>query len=271
LISPITGKVVTASARITPAVLKLGSVCLDTEVDEPVRLVNRGTATLHAQPPTMEAPFAVLFVDPISYPETGALLSSNEEAVAHVRFPTDKAKRVEGKLTWDVDAPEAPFRIDATLDVKDAGTAVSPAMLEFEQVRIDERSDRRTIRLENCGAVETDVVVRGVSASRGSVEAWEVLPRTLQQRLGPGGKLTIEVRFAPDRDGRHAATIDLEVDGVGQIVELFGEALGSEVERDSLYGCTCDIPGAPSQGLPLAIVIVCALIPRRRTRSSAIS
>ena len=264
LVTPITGKVVTASARVTPTTLRLGSVCIGTMIDEPVKLVNDGTARLRVQPPTMEDPFAVAFVDPVSYPSTGALLGPLEEAKASVRIATSEKGRVTGKLAWDVDVPDAPFVIEATLDVKDAGIAVSPQAIGFDQVRVDDRSDRRTIRLENCGDFELDVVLAGVSAVRGSADAWELTPETLTTRLEAGAKLAIEVRFAPTRTGPHVAIVKLAVDGVAQEIELTGDALGDDVEPGSLYACSCNAPGAPWHGMPLLVVIVVIALRRKR-------
>ena len=266
LVTPITGKIVTASARVSPTSLRLGSVCVGTELDEAVKLVNNGTAKLRVQPPVMDDPFAVMFVSPVSYPEAGALLSPLEEASANVRLSTQTAGRVTGKLTWDVDAPEAPFVIEASVEVKEDGTAVSPQAIGFDQIRVDERSERRTVRLENCGDIETTVQLLGVSASRGGADAWQLLPPKTTTTLKSGEKLTIEVFFAPARSGPHLANIELVIDGLRQEIELTGEAIGGDVERTSLYACSCDVPGAPWQGLPIVIVIVCAVLPRRRRR-----
>ena len=267
LVTPITGKIVTASARVTPTSLKLGSVCVGAQIDEPVKLVNNGTAKLRAQPPIMDNPFAVTFVNPVSYPDAGALLLPLEEASATVQLSTAVAGRVAGKLTWDVDAPEAPFVIEASVEVKEDGTAVSPQVIGFDQVKIDERSDRRTVRLENCGDLATTIQLLGVTASRGNASAWQLLPPKLMTALEPGEKRTIEVFFAPTRSGPHLANIELVVDGLRQEIELTGEAIGGDVERKSLYACSCDVPGAPWQGLPIAFFVL-VIICRRRTGSS---
>jgi hypothetical protein len=268
LVTPITGKVVTASARVTPTALRLGSVCVGTPIDEPVKLVNNGTARLRVQPPMMQQPFAVLFVDPVSYPEGGAPLAPLEEATASVRIATAEPGRVSGDLTWDVDAPDAPFVIEASLDIKDAGIAVSPIAIGFDQVRVDERSDRRTIRIENCGDLASEIVLDGVAASRGDAGAWELTPSRVTTRLEPGDKLTIDVRFAPTRPGPHTAIVKLAVDGVAEQIELTGNALGDTLDRESLYACSCDAPGgAAIHALPLLLAVAAiVLVPRRRRR-----
>ena len=265
LVTPITGKVVTASARVTPTELRLGSVCVGTVVDEPVKLVNSGTAILHAQPPMMNDPFAISFVSPVNYPEGGALLSPLEEATATVRLSTQTAGRVMGKLMWDVDAPEAPFVIDASVEVKQDGTAVSPQAIGFDQVRAGERSERRSVRLENCGDAPTAIQVLGITSMRGGADAWELLPPKLQTMLEPGEKRTLEVFFAPRHAGPHIATIQLDVDGQRQEIELTGEALGGATERTSLYACSCTTGGPQSIAFALVLLLV---ICRRRTGSS---
>jgi hypothetical protein len=267
LVSPITGKVVTASAKITPSSLRLGSVCKNTPIEEPVKLVNTGTARLHAQPPEMQDPFALLFTNPTSYPTGGALLTpQGGEATATVRLDTSQRQMVSGELVWDVDVPENPLRVMASVEIKEDGTAVSPQLVTFDQIPIDERSERRSIRLENCGTTPSSIVVKGLQAVKGSAGAWQVQPPTLQAMLEPQEKRTIEVTFAPKHPGTYIAKILLEVDGVAQDVELTGEGLGDEVDRKSLYACSCEIPASPLSVVPLVIVVVCVVLPRRRRR-----
>lgn len=268
LVSPISGKVVTASARVTPTSLRLGSVCVGTMIDEPVKMVNNGTARLRVRPPMMENPFAITFVNPVSYPPAGALLAPLEEALASVRISTQMPGKVMGKLTWDVDVPGAPFVIDATLDIKDAGTAVSPQAISFDEIRVAERSERRTIRLENCGDAPSEIVLDGVTAMRGTADAWELTPSRVTTRLEPTDKIAIEVRFAPKQAGVHAATVRLAVDGVTEEIELTGEAIGDDVKRESLYACSCAAGGSPWQGL-LVLAVWLVIIFRRRTGSSS--
>lgn len=264
LVTPVTGKVVTASARVTPTALRLGSVCIGAQIAEAVELANVGTANLRAQPPIMDVPFAVRFVSPVSYPEGGALLSPGDEANATVTLSTLTPGRSAGTLTWDVDAPEAPFVIEAVVEVKEDGTAISPQVVGFEQIRVDERSERRTIRLENCGDFATHVQLLGVTSKRGDASAWQLSPPKSDTFLQAGEKLTLDVYFAPKRTGPHLASVELVVEGLREEVELTGEAIGDNAERKSLYGCDCNTGGPPSLLLALVLVIIC----RRRTGSS---
>jgi hypothetical protein len=261
LVTPITGKVVTASARVTPTALKLGSVCIGTQIAEPIKLANVGTANLRAQPPVMDNPFAVMFVSPVSYPEGGALLSPGDAADATVTLSTLMKGRVAGTLTWDIDAPEAPFVIEAAVEVKEDGTAVSPQAIGFDQIRVDERSERRTIRLENCGDFATNIQLLGVTSTRGDASAWQLMPPKTTTFLQAGEKLTIDVYFAPKRTGPHLASVELVIDGLREEIELTGEAIGDAAERKSLYGCDCNTGGAPSLLLVLVLFAIC----RRRT------
>ena len=263
LVTPITGKVVTASARVSPGMLQLGSVCVGTAVEEPVKLVNDGTALLRVQPPMMEDPFALTFVDPVSYPDDGAPLAPLEEATALVRVATAAAGNVEGSLLWDVDAPGAPFMISATLTIKDAGIAVSPSAIGFDDVRVDDRSERRTIRIQNCGDLPSDIVLDGVEPMRGPAHAWQLTPSRTATRLAPGDKLAIEVRFAPTRSGLHRAMVKLAIDGIAEQIELTGTGLGDTVDRASLYACSCDAPGAPVHALPWMVAMLIVLRRRR--------
>ena len=177
--------------------------------------------------------------------------------------PTPKPVDISGK--WVV-ALELSIGTSApALEIKQDGTAVSPQAIAFDQIRVDERSERRTVRLENCGELPTTVRLLGVTASRGSADSWQLLPPQLMQTLEPGEKLAIEVFFAPARTGPHLASIELLVDGLRQDIELTGEAIGDNLDRKSLYGCDCNTGGTP----PLLLVLfVLVAICRRRSGSS---
>jgi MYXO-CTERM domain-containing protein len=261
---PITGKVVTAHAHLTPRTLDLGTACVGTPIVGNVTMVNDGTATLLVQAPTMNQGFTAFPITPQSYPPEGAALAPGKSAMAGVTPAVSSPGRLTGTLTWDVNAPEAPFEIPVTLEYIAEGTGVSPSELAFGTQSLDVPSSQQTITLENCNLEPVSVEVRGVISREGAVTAWTVDPRTLQTTLGSHGKQRITVAFEPHEPGHYAARIELAIDGETRTIELTGDAPGDRLDRTSFYACSCSGPGAPSQGWPLVAAVV--LVVRRRRR-----
>ena len=263
---PITGKVVTAHAHLTPRTLDLGTACVGTPIVGNVTMVNDGTATLLVQAPTIDQGFTAFPITPQSYPPEGAALAPGKSAVAGVTPAASAPGQLTGMLTWDVNAPEAPFVIPVSLEYIAEGTGVSPSELAFGTQSLDVPSHQQTITLENCNLEPVSVTVRGVVSREGAVAAWKVDPSTLQTTLGSHGKQRITVAFEPHEPGHYAARIELDIDGVTRTIELTGDAPGDRIDRTSFYACSCSGPGAPSQGWPLVVAVV--LVIRRRRRVS---
>lgn len=266
---PIAGKVVTPSARVSPAALDLGTACVGTRVTGAVRLINSGTATLMMQRPEMDRSFTTQLEHPGDYP---APLSPGTAATVGVIPETSMIGPIDGTLTWDVDAPAGPFSVPVTLRYIDAGTAISPRALIFGSIEVDQISQRQTITLENCNLQPIRLAIEGVTASAGDADAWDVSPREDERTLGPRDKLQIAASFRPRRAGRHVAQIRISIDGAPGEIELVGEALGELSEPTSFYACTCSGGGgggAPVQGGVLAAAVL--LVIRRRRRAAPTS
>jgi len=263
---PITGKVVTPKAYVTPAALDLGTACIGTSVTGNVMLVNDGTATLHVQPPTMDNSFTPLFVSPTMYPAdgSGATLSPSSSAIAGVTPSSSSVGPITGMLTWSVDAPGAPFRVPVTLDYIEEGAALSPRQLGFGSIEVDTTSLQQKITLQNCNATPIIVRVEGLQNVQGGVDAWDVQPRLVEKPLGRHDTLEIFARFVPKQAGKHVARVKLVVDGEPRYVELTGDASGIIRERASLYGCDCSSGGSPWSASPFGAVLWMLLRRRRR-------
>ena len=264
---PISGKVVTAHAHLTPRTLDLGTACVGTPVVGNVTMVNDGTATLLVQAPTSNQGFTAFPINPQSYPPEGAALAPGKSATAGVTPAASSPGQLTGMLTWDVNAPEAPFVIPVSLEYTAEGTGVSPSELAFGTQSLDVASTQQTITLENCNLDPVSVEVCGVVGKEGAVDAWKVDPRMLQTTLGSHGKQRITVAFEPHEPGHYAARIELSIDGETRSIELTGDAPGDPVARTSFYACSCSGPGAPSQGWPLVVAVV-VVVRRRRRRVS---
>ncbi|MFN0253525.1 MAG: choice-of-anchor D domain-containing protein [Kofleriaceae bacterium] len=265
---PVTGKVVRARVLVVPEELDLGTACVDSQVVGQVLMINDGTATLTMQRPTMTNAFAALYQDPMDYP---APLLANKTAMIGVTPSASTSGLLEGSLSWEVDAPGSPFRIPVRLEYIADGAAVSPGRLPFGVIPVETRSERKTIRLENCGTAPVTLDLGGVTGRTGGTKVWDVQPNRGTIVLAPDGVQLIGVEFAPLRRGSYAATIELEIDGISRPIEIFGDASGPILEPTSFYACTCAGSSAPSRGWPVLLALLVIGVPRRRRRTGSSS
>lgn len=263
---PITGKVVRAAVRVVPEQLDLGTACVDSQVIGQVLMINDGTATLTMQRPTMTNSFAAVLQDPTDYP---APLLANKTAMVGVTPSASTSGPLDGSLRWDVDAPGSPFEVPIHLEYIADGAAVSPGRVAFGVVPVETRSEKKTIRLENCGTAPVTLELGGVTGRTGGTRVWDVQPNRGTIVLPPDGVQLIGVEFVPVRRGSYAATIELDIDGVAHPIEIFGDASGPILEQQSFYGCACQGSQAPSRGWPVLVAL--ALVIRRRSRSGSSS
>jgi hypothetical protein len=261
---PITGKVVRAHVRVVPEELDLGTACVDSQVVGQVLMINDGTATLTMQRPTMSNAFAALYQDPMDYP---APLLANKTAMIGVTPSASTSGLLEGSLSWEVDAPGSPFQIPIRLEYIADGAAVSPGRLPFGVIPVETRSERKTIRLENCGTAPVTLELGGVTGRTGGTKVWDVQPDRGTIVLPPDGVQLIGVEFAPLRRGSYAATIELEIDGIARPIEIFGDASGPILEPTSFYACSCAGSSALSRGWPVLLALL--VISRRRRSGSS--
>jgi uncharacterized protein (TIGR03382 family) len=207
----------------------------------------------------MDAGFKPTFESPAAYP--ASLLAGTSATVA-VSPSMQAVGAADGSLTWDVDAPGAPFTIPVHLEYIDVGTATSPARLDFGQLDVATMSLPSRVTLQNCNAVPITVTIDGVVSQRGAVDAWDLQPRFDQRTLAPHDKMTVSVGFAPRRAGVYRAQIKADVDGEARFVDLLGEGIGALPDHTSFYACSIGSGGGATLGWPLAAIV--ALLRRRR-------
>jgi len=266
LVYPVTGKITTPAAYVTPEKLELGTACVGSDVTAMISMVNSGTARLTIERPQLESQTGSSFtLQPQSPPTYPAPLLAGMTATVGVSPAADSPGARSGTLTWAVDAPRSPFVIPASLEFIETGTAISPASLNFSTVKVDEISIRYLVVLQNCNTVPVLVTVDGVTASRGGTAAWKVEPSQDSRTLAPQDKLTIGVAFAPRRHGHHVAQLRLGVDGDTRTVTLEGDGIDLDFKRTSFYACGCTTPSARA-GWPIALAVALALRRRRRPR-----
>ena len=257
---PIHGKVVTAAAHVTPSTLNLGTACIGGQVTGVLALVNDGTATLNPSAPTIDQSFTPLFQSPTSYP---AMLPPTFSATVGITPVSSTAGPLHGTLTWNVDAPTAPFVVPVSLVIVDSGAAVSPNDLDFGELEVGVKSDLRTITLENCDPTPITITTHGLMGVQGSTDAWQLVPPMETLLLPPNQPITVQVGFAPLRAGHYDAQFLYDADGIAGSVELVGDGHGAP-SPTSFYACSCSGPSAPAKGWPIAAAVVIVVVRRRR-------
>jgi len=260
LMFPVTGKVTTPAAYVSPEKLDLGTVCIGSGLSTTVSLINSGTARLLMQPPQIDSPaFALQLQSPPSYP---APLLAGTMATVGVAPVAQTPGELAGKLTWSVDVPMV-FEVPVSLTLIETGTAISPASLDFSTVKVREISPRYMVTLQNCSLSPVMVTVDGVTSTRGGIAAWKTEPSLDARTLAPQDKLTISVAFAPLRRGHHVAQLRVSVDGERHFVTLQGDGIDLDFKLTSFYACGCTTPRART-GWPIAVAIALVMLRRRR-------
>jgi hypothetical protein len=264
LLYPVTGKVTTPAAYVSPEKLELGTVCIGTGASATVSMINSGTARLTMDRPEVDPAFALQLQSPPSYP--APLLAGTMATLAVIPVAQNPGE-LTGGLTWRVDAPGSPFVVPVSLAFIETGTAISPASLTFSTVNVGEISPRYTVTLQNCSTTPVAVTVEGVTSTRGGIAAWKVDPSRDSRTLAPQDKLTISVAFAPLRRGHHVAQLELGVDGERRFVLLDGDGIDLDFKLTSFYACGCSTPRVRS-GWPIVLAIALVVLrPRRRRRA----
>jgi hypothetical protein len=259
---PVTAKVVTPAAKITPTSLELGTVCVGTQASGEIVVTNTGTATLKmAMPPTMDMAF-IPFYDTI-YPYD---LMEDRMVSTEIRPASSSAGMKDGTLTWEVDASLPPFIVPVTLETIGEGTAISPGKVELGTWDVGARSPDRVIRLENCSMAPVEILHRGVVSTRGRADAWDVRPKTDSRVLGAHDTMLITVAFVPTEAGVHRAELSLEIDGQQRFVPLEAEGIGLFLDKTSFYACSCSSDVGPRGLLGLVPVLFAFLFATRRRR-----
>jgi hypothetical protein len=261
---PVTGKVVTPHSRVAPPALDLGTACVGSQVTGTVMLINDGTAMLKVEQPRMDMAFSAASPPGVSYPST---LPAGMSIMATVSPAMSASGELAGTLTWEDDVPSI-YLVPVTLDYVSEGTAVSPAVLDFGAIRVEDNAPPQHITLENCDPIETTVSIKSITTKNSPVGAWRIDPRLgYSKQLMPHDKQGITVTFAPPARGRYEANLVVEANGKLSTIHLIGDATGQGFDDTSFYACGCSGGFAPGGGAPILIAL--GFIVRRRRGSSS--
>lgn len=260
---PVTGKVVTASSRVAPEQLDLGTACTGTQVSGNVMLINTGTATLEVDTPQIDASFVV------SSPDTPARLPPTMSFTATVSPATNATGAIASVLAWHDDVP-TDHAVPVKLEYIESGTALSPRGLDFGSVEVDVPVPPRRIELQNCDMTPTDIEIESLRTRRGALVAWYIDPRVgYGKQLAGREEQSISVSFEPPARGRYEADLTIVTAEGKQVIRLVGDATGRDFDRTSFYACACRAPGPPLHGWPIATAIAIVVLRRRRRRGSS--
>jgi hypothetical protein len=262
---PVTGKVVTPHSRVAPAALDLGTACVGSQVTGTVMLINDGTAMLKVEQPRMDMAFSAASSPGVSYPST---LPAGTSLMATVSPAMSANGELAGTLTWQDDVP-SDYMVPVTLDYVSDGTAVSPAVLDFGAIRVEDNAPPQHITLENCDPLATTVTIKSITTKNSPVGAWRLDPRLgYSKQLMPHDKQGITVTFAPPARGRYEADVIVEANGKLSKIHLIGDATGQGFDDTSFYACGCSNGFVPSGGAPILFALI-FIVRRRRGASSA--
>ncbi len=263
---PVTGKVVTPHSRVAPAALDLGTACVGSQVTGTVMLINDGTAMLKVEQPRMDMAFSAASPPGVSYPST---LPAGMSIMATVSPAMSATGELAGTLTWQDDVP-SNYMVPVTLDYVSDGTAVSPAVLDFGAIRVEDNAPPQHITIENCDPIASTVTIKSITTKNSPVGAWRLDPRLgYSKQLMPHDKQGITVTFAPPARGRYEADLLVEANGKVSKIHLIGDATGQGFDDTSFYACGCSNNGfAPTGGASIVFALL-FIVRRRRGSSSA--
>jgi hypothetical protein len=258
---PVTGKVVTASSRIVPSELDLGTACVGSQVSGNVMLINDGTATLAVAAPEMDQSFVA------SSPGTPIALPPAMSLTAAVAPAMTASGSLAGTLTWHDDVP-TDHSVPVRLEYVASGTALSPRGLDFGAVEAGSESLPQRLKLQNCDLATTKIEIESLKTKQGTLGAWDVQPRVgYTTQLSSKEEQAVSVIFRPPARGRYEADVTVRTASGRQIVHLVGDATGRDFDQTSFYACACSGPGAPQRGWPVVVAIAIVIARRRRGSS----
>jgi len=264
---PVRGKVVTPHSRIAPATLDLGTACAGTAAMGDIRLINDGTATLMVDEPEMDT--SASFYAVTAQTMWPAEVAAGAEIVATVMPAPSTTGAATGVLTWRDDSP-ATYEVPITLEYISSGTALSPRGLDFGTVAVEGLATSQRVTLENCDPEVHFINVKQLKGIKGPIGAWIIDPKVgYAKDPAPNGKQAVPVTFAPPGRGHYEAELLVETDSGEETIKLVGDATGKAFDSTSFYACSCNAPGVPWQGWPLAVSVLIVSARRRRRGSSS--
>jgi len=267
---PVTGRAVTPSIEV-PTDVHLGTFCIDQPTRaSSVELLADGTATIMmpAKPVLAGAPspFAIAYTQPVEggYPYA---LGAAQRATVELRPQQQSAPGPrEDVLVWQTDMPGATApRTRLRVEFADVGGAISPRTAAFGSVPRGQSSMTKSITLQNCGT-EPMTLSPPVVIPEG--EFRDVSATALPAMLAPNQIATLTIVFVPARTGPRTARLSIASSTGPLEVELSGLGLGDAdvtPDKTSFYACGCRTQD-PTGVLAIGLVLVLALVPRRRRR-----
>jgi Cep192 domain 4 len=269
---PVSGKIVTATIDV-PSTLSLGTFCISAPTtSSAVALQSTGTATIKlpmAPALSMDSPFDLALSSPVTYPAMlpPGGLATVEVTPKRVSVPTT----VSDNLVWSTDVMNAATpqtALSATFVAN--GGAIAPSALDFGSVPIHLPQDNaKRVTIQNC-----DTTVLHLNAPM--IDAPFVIsgpppPDVLQ----PMETATFAVAFQPTMAGKFDSQLvitsdDLQMSLTVDLTGIGTSGMGGDddgsggLDHTSFYACSCNGPGAPARGWPIALAIAIVVFRRRR-------
>lgn len=204
-------EIVVETTRLEFGEVELGSG----PVTESTTVRNRGNVPLRFESLDLEGPAAgnyrLVQRDNGCTPRRG--LRPGQACTLTVRFTPGEVGERTATLVVRHDAAGSPTTLElAGIGLGRPQGRLSPGDVGFGQVRVNRRSDAKTVTLENSGSAT--LTVAGVSLDGEDPRDFRIAGGSCDEgtTLEPGATCTVELRFRPRTRGRHAATLVVEAD-----------------------------------------------------------
>ncbi len=258
--------------------LDLGTFCVDQPTTSSnLTLLSTGTGNVEVLEPTLgqsPSPFELALTSPQIYPHQ---LAAGKAAVVSVTPHRQRtATVVADTLTWRTDVTLSPSAAtNLTARFIDSGGAIAPPALNFGEVKVHLFTENgQRVVIQNCNATPLLLDPPNIRTP------FSIDSPNFPAMLSPNESVAFSVGFHPTRVGTVMDTLRItspQLPGTPLEVTLVGTGGKDEPQQDagpgsasngdtSFYACSCHSSNRPLGVLPIVLVALVVLFPRRRSR-----
>ena len=260
---PITGAALPGSIGTNPASVDFGAVCTGSTATQDVEVYasGRSDVMISLDPAHPSAPFGAMLA-------TGVLGGSHNGAanlVASISPGATDQGPLSSQIVIATNIPDEPMHpIDVTATGVPMGVAPTPGSLAFGDITLDTTSAAKRVDFSNCGGSGIDVTAASLTGDTDSFTIVSPSPDMIATHLDNTKSETFLIVMSPHRTGAKAAQLQIQSSAGTNAVDLTGNGVTPEVDRETYYACSS---GRGTASWPVAGALV--LIVGRRRRSMA--
>ena len=255
----ISGEALLGGIGTNPSTLEFGGVCAGAmgRKDLEVYANEAGNVQLSAVTPP-QAPFAASVSGTLPKTLLGNHSGPSVQVTVTLQSSTATELTDQMMLVSNVPTKEmTPVTVHAV--VLEAGIAATPNAVHFGSVMPGSTTGVHDVQLSNCGT--TDLVFQNARIAGPDLGEFTLVGAYDEDRtLHPTESMIVSVIMQPHTNGTKSAQLVLEHSAGQTIVELDGDGLGENKDRETYYACST---GRPSAAWPLLLALL-ALRRRRR-------